>query len=108
MINATSECTVRVRSKDRRNATTATNLHTETTDVTCNLKPACFSTDRDLLPVLTSSSSDPLNVSNAEGKVMIVLSKCFRRLLNSFDAVFRRETSTALQRKSQKRISSHI
>ena len=32
----------------------------------------------------------------------------FRRLLNSFDAIFRRETSTALQRKSQKRISRQV
>ena len=38
---------------------------------------------------------------------MILLSKFFRRLLNSFDAIFRRETSTTLQRKSQKRISRH-
>ena len=36
---------------------------------------------------------------------MILLSKVFRRLLNSFDAIFRRETSTALQQKSQKLIS---
>ena len=28
---------------------------------------------------------------------MILLSQVFRRLLNSFDAIFRRETSTALQ-----------
>ena len=46
-------------------------------------------------------------VSNAERKVMILLSKVFLRLLNSFNAIFRRETSTALQRKSQKRISRH-
>ena len=38
---------------------------------------------------------------------MILLSKVFLRLLNSFNAIFRQETSTALQRKSQKRISRH-
>ena len=48
-----------------------------------------------------------LNVSNAEGKVMILLSKFFQRLLNSFGAIFRRETITALQWKSQKQISRH-
>ena len=48
-----------------------------------------------------------LNVSNAEGKVMILLLKFFQRLLISFDAIFRRETSTALQLKSQKQISRH-
>ena len=47
------------------------------------------------------------NVSNAEGKVMILLWKFYRRSLNSFDAIFRRETSTAPQWKSQKRISRH-
>ena len=38
---------------------------------------------------------------------MILLSKLFRRLLNSFDAIFRGATSTALHWKSQKRISRH-
>ena len=38
---------------------------------------------------------------------MILLSKVSLRLLNSFNAIFRRETSTALQRKSQKQISRH-
>ena len=37
----------------------------------------------------------------------IIEFKFFRRLLNSFDAIFRRETSTALQRKSLKQISRH-
>ena len=41
------------------------------------------------------------------------MSKVFQRLLNSFDAIFRRETSTdplrdPLQRKSQKRISRQV
>ena len=48
-----------------------------------------------------------LNVSNAEGKVMILLLKFFQRLLNSFDAIFRQETSTTLQQKSQKQILRH-
>ena len=39
---------------------------------------------------------------------MILLSKVFLRLLNSFDAISRRETSTAPQRKSQKRISRQL
>ena len=38
---------------------------------------------------------------------MILLSKVFRRLLHSFDAIFRWETSNAQQRKSQKWISRH-
>ena len=38
---------------------------------------------------------------------MILLSKVFLRLLNSFNAIFRREASTALQQKSQKGISRH-
>ena len=38
---------------------------------------------------------------------MILLLKFFRRLSNSFDTIFRRETLTALQRKSQMRISRH-
>ena len=41
------------------------------------------------------------------------MSKVFQRLLNSFDAIFRQETSTdplrdPLQRKSQKRISRKV
>ena len=47
------------------------------------------------------------NISNVEGKVIILLSKFFQRLLNSFDAIFRWETSTTLQGKSQKGISRH-
>ena len=38
---------------------------------------------------------------------MILLSKVFLRLLNSFNAIFRRETSTALQQRSQRQISRH-
>ena len=38
---------------------------------------------------------------------MISLWKYFRRPLNSFDANFRQQTSTALQLKSQKQISRH-
>ena len=39
---------------------------------------------------------------------MILSSKVFQRLLNySFDTIFRGETLTALQQKSQKRISRH-
>ena len=38
---------------------------------------------------------------------MILSSKVFLRPLNSLNAIFRRETSTALQRKSQKLISRH-
>ena len=38
---------------------------------------------------------------------MILLSKVFLRLLNSFNAIFRQEVSTALQQKSHKRISRH-
>ena len=44
---------------------------------------------------------------------MILMSKVFQRLLNSFDAIFRGETSTdplrdPLQRKSQKQISRQV
>ena len=44
---------------------------------------------------------------------MILMSKVFQRLLNSFDAIFRQETLTdplrdPLQRKSQKRISGQV
>ena len=38
---------------------------------------------------------------------MILLSKVFRRLFNSFNVIFRQGTITALQRKSQKLISRH-
>ena len=38
---------------------------------------------------------------------MILLSKFFQRLLYSFDAILRQETSTTLLQKSQKRISRH-
>ena len=34
--------------------------------------------------------------------------KVFLRLLNSFDTIVRRETSTALQQKSQKQISKQV
>ena len=47
------------------------------------------------------------NVSNTEGKVMILLSTVFRRLLNSFNVIFRQETLTALKRKTHKLISRH-
>ena len=36
---------------------------------------------------------------------MILILKAFLRIFNSFEAIFRRENSTALQQKSQKRIS---
>ena len=39
---------------------------------------------------------------------MISILKVFLRLLNSFKAIFRQETSTALQRKSQKQISRQV
>ena len=39
---------------------------------------------------------------------MILISKVFRRLFNLSDAIFRRETSTAQQRKSRKRILRQV
>ena len=56
MITETSKCTVCVLSKIEN----ATNLQKfiAYTNVTCNLKPACFSTDRDFFSVFTSCSSD--------------------------------------------------
>ena len=42
-----------------------------------------------------------LNVSNTGEKLTILIPKVFLRLLNSFEAIFRQETSTSLQWKSR-------
>ena len=65
MIKETSKCTVRV------------------PYVTCKLQPASFSTDRDFSSVFTSCGSDLTFLTLFKGKVMILLSKVFRRLLHS-------------------------
>ena len=48
------------------------------------------------------------NISNTGEKVIILISKVFLRLLNSIKAIFRRETSSALQWKSQNWISRQV
>ena len=68
----------------------------------------CFSTDRDFLSVFTSCNCDLIFLTlGGGGGLGFLISKVIRRLLNSFHAIFRRETSTALQRKSQMQISKH-
>ena len=70
---------------------------------TCNWKPLAFYASQLFIGFYYTQQWP--NISNAGEKFMISIPKVFLRLLNSFKVIFRQETSTALQRKSQKQIN---
>ena len=92
MIKETSECTIHV----CRKIENATNLQKW-----CHMSfgTSCFSMDHYFLSVFTSHNSNLMFLT--WGKVMVLVSMVFQRLLNSLNAIL----TTVLQQKSQKRIS---
>ena len=64
-----------------------------------SFETSCFSMDHYFLSVFTSRNSNLMFLTR--GKVRILVSMVFQRLLNSLNAIL----TTVLQRKSQKRIS---